>query len=321
MKVFVTRRIPADAIAVLENVAEIEVWPDETPPPRQAFLDRLPEIDGLLCLLTDRIDREMLEQAPKLRVISQLAVGYDNIDVQACTDLGIAVGNTPGVLTETTADLAFGLLLATARNLMQAERDLRAGLWQAWSPMQWAGHDVHHAAMGIVGMGRIGFEMARRANGFEMSILYTSRRVHEAAEREFDARRVDLNTLLAESDFVSLHTPLTPETHGLIGAEELARMKPSAILINTARGPVVDQEALVAALHEGRIAAAGLDVFEREPLPPDDPLLSLPNVTLLPHIGSASIATRSKMAVIAAQNLVAGLHGKPLLHPVNTPKR
>jgi glyoxylate reductase len=263
------------------------------------------------------VDAALLDAAPKLRVVSQMAVGYDNIDVAACAARGIAVGNTPGVLTETTADLAFALLLATARHLPAAERYLRAGKWQTWSPMLLTGPDVHHTTLGVVGMGRIGYEMARRAHGFDMRLLYSSPNRSEEAERDFGARRVDLDTLLAESDFVSLHTPLNAATRHLIGAAQLARMKPTAVLINTARGPVVDQAALADALRDRRLAAAGLDVFEAEPLPLDDPLLTLDNVVLLPHIGSASIATRTKMAVLAAENLVAGLEGRPLPHPVH----
>ncbi len=317
MRAYITRQLPEEALQIARSSAEIEVWQGELPPPREVLLEKAADSDGLLCLLTDRIDAELLDHAPKLRVVSQMAVGFDNIDVAACTARGIPVGNTPGVLTETTADLAFALLLATARRLVEADRFLHSGQWQTWSPMLLTGPDVHHATLGLVGMGRIGYEVARRATGFQMPLLYTGPRRSEVAERDFGARHVDLETLLAESDFVSLHTPLTPQTYHLIGAAELARMKPTAILINTARGPVVDQAALVEALRERRIAAAGLDVFEAEPLPLDSPLLQLDNVVLLPHIGSASIATRTRMAVLSAENLVAGLQGRPLPHPVN----
>jgi lactate dehydrogenase-like 2-hydroxyacid dehydrogenase len=316
-KAFITRTLPEEALAIARTGAEIEVWPEPTPPPAAELANRISEVDGLLCLLTDRIDDALLARAPKLRVLSQMAVGYDNIDVAACTRRGIPVGNTPGVLTETTADLAFGLLLMTARRLGEAETWLRAGQWKTWSPMELTGPDVHHATLGIVGMGRIGYEVARRAAGFQMRILYHSRSRHENAERDFGAHHVSLDELLASSDFVSLHMPLSAETRHMIGAAELAKLKPTAILINTARGAVLDQAALVSVLREGRIGGAGLDVFESEPLPPDDPLLSFPNVVLLPHIGSASIATRTKMAVLAAENLVAGLRGEPLPHPVN----
>jgi glyoxylate reductase len=317
MKAFITRVLPDEALAIARAAADIEVWPEELPPPRNLLLAKAADADGLLCLLTDRIDAELLDRAPRLRVVSQMAVGYDNIDVAACIARGVRVGNTPGVLTETTADLAFALLMAAARRIPESERYLREGHWQTWSPMLLTGPDIHHATLGIVGLGRIGYEVARRARGFEMRILYSNRTPNEAAERDFGAVRVELDMLLAESDFVSIHTPLTPETRHLIGAAEFSKMKPSAIFVNTARGPVVDQQALYEALRDRRIAAAGIDVFETEPLPIDDPLLTLDNAVLVPHIGSASIATRTKMAVLAARNLVAGLRGDPLPHPVN----
>jgi glyoxylate reductase len=316
MRAYVTRRLPEEALEIVRRVADIDVWPEELPPPREILQSKIADADGLLCLLTDRIDAELLEHAPKLRVVSQMAVGYDNIDVSACIARGISVGNTPGVLTETTADLAFALLLATARRLVEAERYTRSGDWRTWSPMQLTGPDVHHATLGIIGMGRIGYEVSRRAHGFEMKILYHDTRHHPVAEVNFGARSVDLDTLLSTSDFVSVHTPLTPATRHLMDAEQFARMKPTAIFINTARGPIVNQQALYEALKQRQIAAAGLDVFEIEPLPLDDPLLQLDNVVLLPHIGSASIATRTRMAVLAAENLVAGLEGRPLPHPV-----
>ncbi len=316
MRVFVTRQLPEAVLEGVREVAEVEVWPGEMPPPRETLIEKVAEADGLLCLLTDRIDAELLAGAKRLKVVSQMAVGYDNIDVQACQAHGVAVGNTPGVLTETTADLAFGLLLATARNFTAAERYARSGEWRTWSPMLLTGPDVHHATLGIVGMGRIGYEMARRAHGFQMRLLYTARSRHAEVERDFGAEYVLLPELLAQSDFVSLHLPYSAATRHYIGTVELAQMKPSALLINTARGAVVDQAALVEALRVGTIAGAGLDVFEIEPLPPDDPLLQLPNVTLLPHIGSASFATRTRMAELAAENLLCGLRGEPLPHPV-----
>lgn len=317
MKAFVTRVIPQPGMDIISAVADTDVWQEELPPPREVLLEKVRDVDGLLCLLTDPVDAALLDQAPKLRVVSQLAVGYDNVDVDACTARGIKVGNTPGVLTETTADLAFALLMATARRLAESDRLVRAGRWLTWAPLFMAGQDVHHATIGIVGMGRIGYEMARRATGFQMEILYSDQRPNAHAERDFGARRVALPELLAQSDFVTLHTPLMPETVKLIGERELAMMKPTSILINSSRGPVLDQRALHSALKNGVIAAAGLDVFEEEPVPADDPLLSLENVTVLPHVGSASIATRTKMAVIAAQNLAAGLRGEPLPCPVN----
>lgn len=317
MRVYVTRELPKQALDIIESAAEMEVWPGDGPPPRDKLMRKVGDAEGLLCLLTDRIDSELLDHAPRLRVVSQMAVGYDNIDVQACTARGVKVGNTPGVLTETTADLAFGLLLATARRLVEAEQFLRAGKWTTWSPMLLTGVDVHHATLGIVGMGRIGYEVAKRARGFDMRVLYSDLRAHEPAERDLGAERLALDEVLKQSDFVTVHTPLLPETRHLLGAREFALMKPTAILINTSRGPVVDQAALVQALRDGTIRAAGLDVFEVEPLPMDDPLLTLDNVVLLPHIGSASVETRTKMAVLAAQNLVAGLRGDPLPNPVN----
>ncbi len=318
MRVFVSRAIPKDALDIIQGVqgVELDVWDDVTPPTREALAARITDADGLLCLLTDRIDGPLLDGAPRLKVVSQMAVGYDNIDVPACKQRGIAVGNTPGVLTETTADLAFGLLLATARRLSEAENDLRSGEWKTWSPMQWTGVDVHDSTIGIVGMGRIGYEVARRAHGFEQEIIYSGRSRNPQVESAFGAEFVDLDTLLQRSDFVSIHTPLTPETRHSFGLEQFRKMKRSSILINTSRGPVVNQVELVEALRQGLIAGAGLDVFEIEPLPLDDPLLSLPNVVLLPHIGSASIRTRTRMAVLAARNLVAGLEGKPLPNPV-----
>lgn len=317
MKAFITRKIPEIALEIIHHaVDDVEIWPCELPPSREEMRSKVAEVDGLLCLLTDQIDRELLQNAPKLRVVSQMAVGYDNIDVPACREKSIAVGNTPGVLTETTADLAFALLLATARRIVEAEAFTRSGDWVTWSPMLLTGPDVHHATLGIIGMGRIGYEMARRAHGFEMNIIYSCPHSHPEAERDFAATHVSLESLLQKSDFVSLHTPLKPATRHLIGSAELNRMKPSAILINTARGPIVDQAALVDALQRNQIAGAGLDVFEIEPLPPTDPLLTLKNVVLLPHIGSASIGARTKMAVLAAENLVAGLQNRHLPHPV-----
>ncbi len=316
MKVLVTRDILEEALAIVGASAEMEVWREPYPIPREVLLEKVADKVGLLCMLTDRIDDEVLARGANLRVVSQMAVGYDNIDVAACARYGVPVGNTPGVLTETTADTAFALLLATARRMNESERFLRAGLWKMWDPTLLLGRDVHHATIGIIGMGRIGYEMARRAYGFQMHILYTGNRPNEEAERNFEAQRVELATLLNQSDFVSVHTPLNGQTRHLLGAEQFAQMKPTAILVNTARGAIVDQKALYIALNEGVIGGAGLDVFEREPLPMDDPLLTLPNVVLVPHIGSASIATRNNMAVLAAKNLIAGIQGKPLLHQV-----
>lgn len=317
MKVFVTRELPEEALAPLRAIAETEVWPGELPPSRPELLARAPGLDGILTLLTDPIDAAFVAAAHRLRIVSQMAVGYDNIDVQACTERGIRIANTPGVLTETTADLAFALIMAAGRRIVEADVFTRAGRWQTWAPFLLAGRDIHHATLGIVGMGRIGYEVARRAHGFQMPILYTSNRANEAAERDFGAVRTSLPDLLRQSDYVSLHTPLTPTTRGLIGSGELALMRPTSVLVNTARGPVVDQAALAEALRTGRIRAAGIDVFEAEPVPADDELLKLENVVVLPHIGSASVETRSRMAHIAVENLAAGLEGRPVTFPVN----
>ncbi|HEY8489399.1 MAG TPA: D-glycerate dehydrogenase [Dehalococcoidia bacterium] len=312
--VFVTRRLPGDALERLAHHAEVRLWPGEEPPPREALLAGVRDAQGLICLLTDRVDAALLDAAPRLRVVSNVAVGYDNVDVAAATARGIPVGNTPGVLTETTADFAFALLLAVARRVVEADRFVREGRWRQWDPNLLLGRDVHGATLGIVGMGAIGAAVARRGLGFGMRVLYT-RRGGPRPDAPGDC--VDLDRLLAESDFVSLHVPLTPETRGLIGERELRRMRPTAYLINTARGPVVDQRALARALHEGWIAGAGLDVTEEEPVDPADPLLRAPNVVIAPHIGSASHATRSRMAEMAVENCLAGLAGRPLPHCVN----
>ena len=314
-RVFVTRRLPGDALDVLGQHAEVDLWPGELPPPADELRARTAPADGLICLLTDRIDAGLIAAAPRLRVVSNVAVGYDNVDVAAATARGIPVGNTPGVLTETTADLAFALMLAAARRVTEAERYLRDGRWRTWSPDLMLGHDVHGATLGIIGYGKIGQAVARRALGFGMRVL-----VAERASVASDAPTpevVPLETLLRESDFVSLHVPLTPETHHLIGERELLAMKSTAVLVNTARGPVVDQAALARALAEGWIAAAGTDVMEEEPIAPDDPLLRAPSAVLLPHIGSASHATRGRMAMMAVENCLAGLRGEPLPHCVN----
>ncbi len=313
----VTRKLPESAISRLSAVGELRIWEKELPPTPEELIEFCAGAEGLLCLLTDNINVEFLDAVRTIKVVSQMAVGVDNIDVRACADRKIVVGNTPGVLAETTADLAFALMLATARRLREAEDYLRTGEWQTWSPMLLTGPDVHHATIGIIGLGNIGFEMARRANGFNMQILYHNRTRNLRAENEFGARFVTIEGLLKESDFVSLHCPLTPETKGLISKPQFELMKPSAILINTARGPVVDVEALCYALNGGQIAGAGIDVFDIEPLPMDSPLLSTKNITLVPHIGSASVKTRTKMANLAVDNLIAGLQGRPLPHSVH----
>lgn len=313
-KVFVTRRLPQPAMDRIAEVCDADVWEEEMPPPREVILDRVRGCDGILCLLTDRIDAEVMDASDSLRVISNYAVGYDNIDIDAAAERRIQVGNTPGVLTETTADLAFALLMAAARRIVEADRFTREGRWKTWSPLLLCGTDVHHSTLGIVGLGRIGIEMTKRARGFDMQVQYADADPNEEAEMKLGLCRVDLDTLLASSDFVSLHVPLTDSTRHLVGERELSLMKPTAVLVNTARGPVVDERALYEALRDRRIAAAGLDVFEQEPAPADNPLFSLDNVVVAPHIGSASVATRLKMALMAAENLIAGALCRDLPH-------
>ena len=306
MRVFVTRRLPGGALDRLSAEHDVEVWPGPLPPPREDLLARAPELEGLLSLLTDPVDAELIAAAPKLRAISNYAVGVDNIDVEAATARGIPVGNTPGVLTDTTADLAMALMLGMGRRLVEGDAYVRRGEWRTWEPGLLLGHDLHGATVGIVGFGRIGQAVARRLEGFECTVLHTSR-----------SGGLTLEELLERSDFVSVHTPLTPETRGLIGEAALRRMKPTAYLVNTARGPVVDTDALVGALRAGEIAGAALDVTDPEPLPADHPLLDAPNLLVLPHLGSATHATRERMADMAADNLLAGLRGEPMPHQVN----
>ncbi|MBO8169635.1 MAG: D-glycerate dehydrogenase [Thermoanaerobacteraceae bacterium] len=316
-KVFVTRALPEEGLNILREVAEVKVWEEELPPPREVLLQETAAVDGLLSLLTDRVDAELMDRARNLKVISNYAVGFDNIDIPAATRRGIMVTNTPGVLTETSADLAFALLMASARRIVEADKFVRAGKWKTWGPMLMLGRDVYGATLGIVGLGRIGYAVAKRARGFDMRVLYYSRNRNEQAERELGLEYAELDRLLKESDFVSLHVPLTANTRHLINKETLGLMKKTAILINTSRGPVVDEKALYEALVNGDIAGAGLDVTDPEPPEMDNPLLQLDNVTILPHIGSASVATRTRMATIAARNLVAGLKGEVPEHLVN----
>lgn len=318
-RVFVARRIPDEGLADILEATDAVVWPDELPPSRDALLAAVAGCDGILTLLTDRVDDELLEAAgPGLRVVSNYAVGFDNVDVPACTRRGIPVGNTPGVLTETTADLAWTLLMAAARRIVEGADYVRAGRWRTWGPMLLLGPDVHGATLGIVGFGRIGQAVARRAAGFGMEILYHDvSRAPEDVERALGATWVPFDDLLERSDFVTLHVNLTPGTTRLIDAAALARMQPTAILVNTARGPVVDSDALVEALRGGTIAAAALDVTDPEPLPADHPLVGLPNCLVVPHVASATRATRGRMAAMAAANLLAGLRGERLPTPVN----
>ena len=318
-RVFVARVIPEEGLRPILDACEATVWQDELPPPREELLRAVEGCDGILALLTDRVDGELLDRAgPQLKVVSNFAVGYDNVDVPACTARGVAVGNTPGVLTETTADLAWALLMAAARRLPESERYGRDGHWRTWGPMTLLGPDVHGATIGIVGFGRIGQAVARRARGFGMKVIYQNRSaVDPAVEAEFEATGMPLEELLPQSDFVSIHVSLSAETRGLIDAERLSWMKPSAILVNTSRGPVVDTDALVDALRRGVIAGAALDVTDPEPLPADHPLVGLDNCLVVPHIASASFATRNRMASMAAANLLAGVRGERLPTPVN----
>lgn len=318
-RVFVSRRIPAEGLDLLTAATDADIWPEDLPPERAELLRRVEGIDGLLSLLTDRVDDELLDRAgPQLKVVANYAVGYDNVDVEACSRRGVAVGNTPGVLTETTADAAFTLLMASARRIPEAYDYVRQDRWKTWGPLLLLGPDVHHATLGIVGFGRIGREVAKRARGFDMTVLYHD--VYPASPEEearLGARRVEMDELLASSDFVTLHVNLTPETHHLMNAAAFAKMKSSAVLINAARGPVIDPQALYDALKNGVIAAAGLDVTEPEPLPGNHPLLTLPNCLVVPHIASASYRTRGEMARIAAENVLAGVQRQPLPAFVN----
>jgi len=313
---YVTRRIPQAALDLLAPL-DIRLWDSDQPVAREVLLREAAQADGLLAMLSDRIDAELLDAAPRCRVVANMAVGYDNADVPELTRRGVLLTNTPGVLTETTADLAFALLLAAARRLVEGQKLIEAGQWRSWYPLFMVGQDLHGATLGIVGAGRIGSAVARRAGGFEMRLLYHNRRPNPALEAETGAQYRALDDLLREADFVVVALPLTPETRGRFSAREFALMKPTAVFVNIARGPIVVERDLVAALQAGRPWAAGLDVFEREPIGPDHPLLALPNVVAVPHIGSASLATRTRMATTAARNLVAALTGQPIPNPVN----
>ncbi len=316
-KVFITRKIDQMAIDQISELCEVDLWPGDLPPSREEMLNHAAGIDGILCLLTDKIDAQLLEATgPQLKVISNMAVGFDNVDVTAATRYRIPVGNTPGILTDATADFAFALLMAAGRRVCEAAQYLLDGKWQTWGPSILLGADFRGATLGLVGFGRIGQAMAKRATGFEMRVLYYDPSTQPVPG--LNAQPVqDLDELLAQSDFVSLHVPLTEKTRHMVDAAFLSKMKPNAILINTSRGAVVDQTALYEALSKEQIRAAALDVTDPEPLPLDDPLLSLDNCLITPHIASASHHTRTQMAEVAAQNLLLGLQGKPLLHSVN----
>jgi len=318
-KVYITRKIPEPGIRLIGEYCIITLHKKETPPTREEIIKNIAGKDALLCLLTERIDREVLEAGPDLKVISTYSAGFEHIDVAAATEKGIYIGYTPGVLTEATADLAFALILAVSRNIVQADLFVRGKRWMiSWSPSLLLGRSVRGSTIGIIGLGRIGRAVAQRARGFDMRVLYADvKRSSSAEEKRLRAEYRPLPDLLRESDFVTIHTPLTKETFHLIDAKRLKLMKPTAILINTSRGQTVDEKALIEALREKRIAGAGLDVFEKEPLGKDNPLLDLPNVTLLPHIGSATHEARGKMSELAARNLLNVLMGKPPLHWLN----
>jgi glyoxylate reductase len=320
-RVFVARIIPDEGLAAVGAACDMDLWDGELPPPRDELLRRIAGCDGVLTLLTDKVDDEFLDAAgPQLKVVSNYAVGFDNVDVAACVRRGVAVGNTPGVLTETTADLAWTLLMAAARRIPEGGRYVRAGEWRTWGPLLLLGPDVHGATIGIVGFGRIGQAVARRAQGFGMRILYHDlHRLPDEVTEPLGAKYLSLDELLAASDFVSLHVNLSEVTRHLINARTLAAMKPTAVLVNTSRGPVIDQLALADALRDGVIWAAALDVTDPEPIAMDDPLVGLDNCLIVPHIASASRATRGKMAEMAAANLIAGVQGLPLPTPVPAP--
>jgi len=317
-KVFVTRIIPDAGLEKVKFHTDAEIWPDLMPPPYSVLLEKAGAAEGVLATLNDRIDASLLQAAPRLRVVSNFAVGFNNIDVPAATELGIAVGNTPEVLTDATADFAFCLMIGAARRLIEGERAIHAGKWRTWEPMGYIGVDLIEKTLGIVGMGRIGFALAKRCHlGWGMRVIYTDLYPNTAAEKELGAERVDFDVLLAESDFVSVHTNLTDETRGLFNADAFRKMKRSAVFVNTARGPLVVEKDLFEALHSGAIFAAGLDVTDPEPMSADSPLLSLPNAVIAPHIASATTRSRNAMAEIAADNLLAGLEGRPLRSFVN----
>jgi len=305
-KVYVTRMLPERGMKIIKEHFDTEVWPEYAPPPKEVIIRKAANVDALVSLLSDKIDAEVFNAAPKVKIVSQLAVGFDNIDLKEATKRGIYVTNTPEVLTDTTADFAWALLMAIARRVVEADKYVREGKWKVgWHPDMMQGRDVYGATMGVIGAGRIGYEVARRAKGFKMKILFYDVIPRPEMEKDFDAEKVDLDTLLREADFVSVHVPLMKETFHLINEEKLRLMKKTAYLINNSRGPVVDEKALHKALKENWIAGAGLDVFEQEPTPLDNPLLKMDNVVVAPHISSASYETRSKMAEMVAENLLA----------------
>lgn len=315
--VFVTRQIPAAGLDRIQQACTVDIWEGDLPPSRDILLQRVQGVEGILSLLSDRIDGAVMDAAgPQLKVISNYAVGYDNIDIPAAHERGIRVGNTPGVLTDATADIAWALLMAAARRLAEGTEYILSGQWRTWEPMALLGADIVGATLGILGYGRIGRAVARRASGFDMRVLAYSPSLTPGAVLGGGVTAASVESILRESDFLSIHVPLNAETRHLINAGTLRQMKPTAILINTSRGPVVDQQALVEALTNGVIAYAALDVTDPEPLPADDPLMHLSNALVIPHLGSATVATRNKMAVMAADNLIAGVTGQPLPNEV-----
>ena len=312
-RVYVTRQIFPDALDLIEKTAELELWPDDEPPSPEQLKEALADVDGAIINVMDRIDVSLLDAAPKLRVLSQVAVGLDNVDIPEATKREILVGYTPGVLAKSTADLAFALLLAVARRVVESDKWVREGNWKiSHHPMFWLGSEVNGSTLGILGLGGIGLETAKRALGFDMKVIYHSRTRKRELEKEYGFKYASFKRVLTDSDFVSIHVPLTPETNKFIGEKQLKTMKKSAILVNLSRGAVVDTDALYKALTKGWIAGAGLDVFDPEPVPTDHPVLGLDNVVVLPHIGSASNRSRREMHLLAARNLVAGLNGERL---------
>lgn len=309
-RVVVTRDLPGPALDQLRELFDVDVWPRPEPPPRDELLRRVAEADALVSMVTEQVDAELLDAAPRLRMVANVAVGYDNIDVDACTQRGVAVANTPGVLTETTAELTLALILATSRRLLEAADAVRAGEWPDWHPTWMCGRDLRGSTLGVIGFGAVGRQVAALGEAIGMRVIH-----HDVDQG------MALDDLLASADVVTLHVPLLPETTGLIGSRELSLMKQNAILVNAARGAVIDTHALIAALKDGTIRGAGLDVTPVEPLPPDHPLLGLPNCLVLPHIGSATIETRSKMASLAVEAVLDDLRGLPLKHPVNPTAR
>jgi glyoxylate reductase len=315
--VYVTRKLPPPGMEMLNERYEVEVNPHDRVPTKEEIIAGVKGKDALLCLLTDPIDKDIIDAGTDLKIISNYAVGYNNIDVNYATAKGIIVTNTPGVLSETTADLTFALLMATARRIPEGDKFMREDKFRGWGPQLMLGTDVYGKTLGIIGLGRIGQLVAKRASGFDMKVLYYNTKRKEEAERELGIKYAELDDLLQNSDFVSLHVPLTPDTKGMIGERELAPMKPTAYLINTSRGEVVDEPALIDALKNNRLRGAGLDVFHGEPININKELYELDNVVLIPHIGSASFETRSKMAEMAAQAIIDGLEGKKPQHIVN----